>query len=730
MVAVLDVFVPVPLPSFAQMNTKIKNPSHLSPQKSLNWIQMPLLPPDAAKAGIFPGGEGAQWPRGTIAVSPADPDFLLLPIDVGGLYRSLDGGKNWHISMVGWNARGANSFGIDPKNANRVIGVGANSMNWKKEWGQSPNGLYLSTDKAASWRHVLATPEGIGGKIAYDAGSYNARLDYCTLVYCLTCERGLLRSTDGGENWSRLQATPELGYDPGGGWSEGLQSAPRLAVDPRSGPVYLGGSNGLFRSDDKALAWARIRNEPVYSLAISSEGSVFISGLNQLLFSKDKGRTFSPLACKGMDAVEGNRIQDLTISLADSHRMLCWLSGKNFVWTRFVSSDGVEHWEKVFVDNRYSPLPQNGREGYAAWSPRDPKFAWCIGGDWVTKSVDGGKTFTWSNNGYNGIMTGGHFNFSTRQPNTVFVGFQDYNGAFTTDGGATWNYRDVSGKGWGGHEYGAFAASGGKVMWVGDAESWGASRRMRISRDGGAKWKFVLDLDGKPLEFKGPDASFEDPANPVYLFASDLRSTDVGATWVRMKNCDCVFSAAPASKLLYGKKGKEIVCSSDHGATWQKVTDIKGDFVDLAVDEPHRRLYVASEDRLKVWDGGALSAIETPRDQFDHARVWTVATDPKDPHILYVGGPMNLYTGKATVCRSSDGGKTWRNLTVSTPISATQSGEPHEVSCIRVHPVTREAWVAGECFGLWRIKAPSTHKKGVSATEASASRAVVAPVLK
>ena len=55
---------------------------------------MPIVSPDTKKAGI-PGGEGGQWPRGPVAVSPADPDFLLLPIDVGGLYRSLDGGKNW-----------------------------------------------------------------------------------------------------------------------------------------------------------------------------------------------------------------------------------------------------------------------------------------------------------------------------------------------------------------------------------------------------------------------------------------------------------------------------------------------------------------------------------------------------------------------------------------------------------------------------------------------------------
>ncbi len=65
------------------------------------WVKMPLLSPDAKAKDIFPGGEGSQWPRGPVAVSPADPAFLLLPIDVGGLDGSLDGGAHWNVARVG-----------------------------------------------------------------------------------------------------------------------------------------------------------------------------------------------------------------------------------------------------------------------------------------------------------------------------------------------------------------------------------------------------------------------------------------------------------------------------------------------------------------------------------------------------------------------------------------------------------------------------------------------------
>ena len=35
-------------------------------------------------------------------------------------------------------------------------------------WGPSPHGLYLSTDKAASWRTSWPLHGGVGGVVAYD----------------------------------------------------------------------------------------------------------------------------------------------------------------------------------------------------------------------------------------------------------------------------------------------------------------------------------------------------------------------------------------------------------------------------------------------------------------------------------------------------------------------------------------------------------------------------------
>ncbi|HLI47371.1 MAG TPA: hypothetical protein VKV18_01595 [Chthonomonas sp.] len=89
-----------------------------TPADKASWIPVPLITKAMRDAGVAPGGEGAQMIR-TLAISQTDPNFLMMGTDVGGIYRTLDGGKHWQVCMVGWYARGGNYFAIDPRNADR-----------------------------------------------------------------------------------------------------------------------------------------------------------------------------------------------------------------------------------------------------------------------------------------------------------------------------------------------------------------------------------------------------------------------------------------------------------------------------------------------------------------------------------------------------------------------------------------------------------------------------------
>ncbi len=681
------------------------------PRANAPAIKMPMLSPEAARAGEKLGGEGAQWPRWDIAVSPADPNFLLLPIDVGGLYASRDGGATWNLAMNGWNARGANNFAIDPRNAAHVLGVASNSMEWDKNWGQSPNGVYLSTDKAGSWTQVLSARNGWGGFTAFDPSSFDAKAGMCLRAYYLSEGQGLFRSDDGGKTWQNV--APQIVRHLDSDWTQGGGTFALVRVE-RNGAVLISGQEGLFRSTDKGRTFEHIYNKGVYGFDIASDGALVISGDDKVLRSTDS-HTFVVLPCVGLNNL-GKAVRNVKVSPADPKRMMCWVAGDNWKWVRYWSHDGGATWKPILMEVSLLPLgnmnfnlaptdtvanafPVNARQGYVTWHPTDPNVAWSIGGDFATKSTDGGKRFRWSNAGYNGIMIGVSFNFNLQNPNEVLLGFQDYNGAFTLDGGRTWTYRDLSGLGWGGQCYGAGAS--GQTMWYGDSgSSWNPPRKMRVSRDGGTTWNFVNDAKGAPLLWGGDEISYTDPKNPAILFASNLRSTDQGATWQAMSDCQGVYISMPDGALL-GKKGTALVRSRDDGATWQRVVEVPGGFGDVACDARTGYYFFASEERVKMWDGTTFSDAKLPLDQYGRPpRVVTVAVDPGQPRIVYAGGPRNIYASAATLVRSRDGGATWENLT-------TGDG-PHETSWIRVHPKTGDAWLNGQCYGMWRIPRPRT----------------------
>ena len=660
------------------------------------WQKVPLLSPEAAKAGISPGGEGGQWPRGPVVISERDPNFLLLPIDVGGLYRSLDGGQNWELAMSGWNARGANGFAIDPRNADHVLGIGGNSMDWNASWStNSPNGLYRSSDRAANWKQALSIFPGIGGALAFDPTSFDASKSICATAYFASYDLGLFRSDDGGGTWKLVSRQPV-------GMANTDFNTTLLVVQPGTGAVLLAGKTGLWRSDDHGVTFQKLWGKgAVYGLSLVSAEveKIFLSGSDGLLSSTDAGRTWTPLAARGIARRPNEPVRNVAVSPADSQRILCWVQGANWAWVRYVSQDGGATFTTIKIHpGGGAVLPYNVRNGYFAWHPKDPNLVYGLGGDWVTRSTDGGRTFAWWNNGNNGIMLGASFNFSAHEPNTVFLGFQDYNGAFTTDGGRTWNYRDVSGRGWGGHCYGAHAVDS-QVMWYGDAEGWGSPRRTRISHDGGNTWDFAKDEAGKDCVWSGAAVSHSDPNNSDVLFASQWRSVDKGLTWSKMNGCEGVFIASSKRRLL-GRKENALVISTDSGQNWQTVVTVPGGFNDVAYDLQRDRYYFASEGLLKQCEKGAVAKVETPRDQYGNVAVSTVAVDTAWPEVVYIGGAKNIYASSAAVCRSTDAGATWVNLT-------TGSG-PHEVAWIRVHPVTREAWLNGQCFGNWKIAPPDS----------------------
>ena len=178
-----------------------------------------------------------------------------------------------------------------------------------------------------------------------------------------------------------------------------------------------------------------------------------------------------------------------------------------------------------------------------------------------------------------------------------------------------------------------------------------------------------------------------------------------------MGDCKGVLTHNPVTKELYGANGKEVVVSYNNGTTWDKIVSLPDDVRDIGCDGVNNKLYIATKNnQLYIINDGKYEKITNnlPKNQYGEYRILTVAVDPVNPDVIYCGGSGDIYMNDCAVTRSVDGGKTWVLLTKNGRNSIVQSGPDavREASCIRVHPVTREAYVSGQCFGWAKIKAP------------------------
>ncbi|WNR42915.1 hypothetical protein [Paenibacillus roseipurpureus] len=680
------------------------------------WEQVPLVTEESLDRGNS-GGEGFQWMQG-LAIDSDNGQFLVAVSDVGGIIRTENGGKQWEPSSIGFTPRGGNMIAIDPKNSNRVLIVGANGTAHPK------NGLYLSTDKAKSWKpvftHNISGNRDFRDSVAYDPSSYDAALGYTKVVYYSRIYEpkasgspeqhpALYKSVDGGETWTEIPNSSAFG-----------QSI--IKVHPLNGYVYAANANGLFKSTDGGMTFTLKEAGPVLSTEViaSRPDEVYIVKSDGVYRSTDSGEAFVKVS---EDFPLINPI-NLRISPVNPNQMvisdnaMSKVSGAYKQTHPYYSTDGGRTWLSSLKDNTESFGPPNVRQDKFVWSPVQADTVWGFGGDWIVKSTDGGVHFDWANNGYNGIMVGGAFQFNEKDPDLLYIGSQDYNGAFTQDGGATWRNINPTGTPYGGYVYGAVAVNP-QLLISASAAGWGAPRTIRVSRDGGITFTAIdlgTDANGAKIMVNGAQTVFADPTDDHYLFVGEYRSSDQGYTWYKMDDVSGVYTSSfTGQKELYGGKGSNVLVSYDHGATWTKLTAVSGSVKDIAVDHVRKSLYVATEGKLYQYNLTAKTLTDitsrVPADQLGGKRIESVAIDPIDPSIVYAVGSADTYASDAAVARSTDAGQTWSVIMRNDRNSAIQTGliGAREASWVRVNPKTRFAFVAGQCHGLWKIAPPGVN---------------------
>lgn len=690
-----------------------------------SWSAVPMVSKELLqKQGVTTGGEGCQWPIG-MAISK-DGNLLLYGTDVGGIYRSEDGGKNWEQSNAGLQSRGVGAFSIDPKNPSYVVAVGINGSPF------NTNGLYISEDGGKSWKFtkmmLVKGHRDIREAIAYDESSYNQEQNRCMVAYWSTAyetednyleenEKGLYKTTDGGYTWNLINND----------LSDGT-----IKINPYIGDVYVSRKDGIYYSSDKGENFEKIVDDTITGLDLTAQKdnkiNVYYCNNNGVYISKD-GKTFNKIESTSYPTTEPMNIK---VSPLNSNKMVIIDRQGTYQNYPYYSTDGGKTWKKSTLSDELSFMPYNNRMSIPMWSPINENKVWIhTQGDYASSSTDSGKTFKWDSNGITGILSGGNVHYNVYNPDIIYFGSQDYDGCVTTDGGKTWKYISMSGYRWGGFCYGGYAVDE-NTYFVGVADSWHNPRKLKITFDGG---KTIIDTGmyfTKENINTGIESSYQSPTNPKVLFACDLRSEDGGHTWAKMDGCINVYTHNPkGQKELYGmdETGKYIVTSYDDGKTWQKVNNTEfipnpkyasAHILDVAYDWKNEVAYAACEGgylyKASTKDGSVECVLNRYVDEYKRAPVnlkggysiSKVAVDPIDPNIIYCGGAGNTFLNDCALYRSVDGGKSFQVITSNTTNSIVKQGRQggFETNSLEVNPKTGELLFAGGCFGIAKLSPP------------------------
>jgi photosystem II stability/assembly factor-like uncharacterized protein len=573
-----------------------------------------------------------------------DPARVIVGSASGGAFLSLNAGTTWEPIFESYGTGNIGDIAIFQPNPDIVwIGTGESCTRNSVGWG---DGVYKSVDGGKTFSNMgLRESHHIGEVLTHPTDPDVVYVASQGHLWGFTGERGVFKTTDGGESWVKLE---------GGLPDDGRTGATDLVMDPRDPEILY------------AAFWERIRM-PHKFLSGGPNGGIFKS--------TDGGETWRKLT-EGLPAGETGKI-GLAISLANPDVIMAILEhgfqpdpGDEAFddLTRlgtgiYRSEDGGATWT---FQNRYNNRPFYYSHIYL--DPEDDQRVYVLAGS-AQVSEDAGRSFTRTLDGISGDFhalwidpgnpemfyvgndkgsyvtfdRGHHFvmfdnmdigqfyavTADNRDPYWVYGGLQD-NGNW----GGTSNSRD-----WNGiltDHWFKFHSGDGFHTTV-DPNDW---RTVYTESQGGniRRLDAVFRQQGKSIT--PTPATIVNFREAVPDYEGDMDRLDRSRFRFNWSS-PLRLSPHNSNTILFG--GNYLFLSLDRGDTWRIISP------DLSTNDPE----------LSDPESGGLTRDVTGAEA--HATIITVAESPIRPGLIWVG------TDDGRVHLTRDGGLRWTDVGVNLP---------------------------------------------------------------
>tara|TARA_B110000967_G_scaffold187640_1_gene209732 strand:- start:1621 stop:4830 length:3210 start_codon:yes stop_codon:yes gene_type:complete len=337
---------------------------------------------------------------GAVAIQQSNPSVIWVGTGEGnprnslnggyGIYKSLDGGKNW-ILMGLEKTRHIHRVIIDPTNPNTVYAAAIGSP-----WGVHPErGVYKTTDGGKTWAKILYTNQKSGAAdLVMDPQNPNkliaAMWEHKRDPWFFSSGgegSGLYSTYDGGDTWKKITSDDGL--------PEGNLGRIGIAIAPSKPDIVYAlieaKKNALYKSTDGGVNWKmvsdkmdEIGNRPFYYADIyvdSQNENRLFSIFTYVNVSQDGGKSFTQLMpAYGVD----NGIHP------DHHAWWIHPTNGNFMIDgndggMNITKDGGESWRfignlpvaqfyHINIDNEFPYNVYGGMQDNGSW--RGPSYVW------------------------------------------------------------------------------------------------------------------------------------------------------------------------------------------------------------------------------------------------------------------------------------------------------------------------------------------------------------------